>query len=168
MAKPQFVDVFRAELTRAISPISCRCERCQRWAKRMAEGMQPRSRRSTRKPLLKIKVHHFSYLKHFSPDTTIKCTTSCRQYMNFLVSTFPNACAAWVRLEEGGGFNSNKHRSFDTKLPVVVDGPGRSPTSSNAKDYFTGHARFHWNSIIFWIKSGWIQSERVLRFYSLA
>ena len=32
---------------------------------------------------------------------------------------------------------------------------GRSPTSSNAKDYFTGYARFHGNSIIFWIKSGW-------------
>ena len=45
---------------------------------------------------------------------------------------------------------------------------GRSPTSSNAKDYFTGYARFHGNSIIFWIKSGWIQSERVLRFYPLA
>ena len=45
---------------------------------------------------------------------------------------------------------------------------GRSPTSSNAKDYFTGYARFYGNSIIFWIKSGWIQSERVLRFYPLA
>ena len=45
---------------------------------------------------------------------------------------------------------------------------GRSPTSSNAKHYFTGYARFHGNSIIFWIKSGWIQSERVLRFYPLA
>ena len=33
---------------------------------------------------------------------------------------------------------------------------------------FTGYARFHGNSIIFWTKSGWIQSERVLRFYPLA
>ena len=45
---------------------------------------------------------------------------------------------------------------------------GRSPTCSNAKDYFTGYARFYGNSIIFWIKIGWIQSERVLRFYPLA
>ena len=30
---------------------------------------------------------------------------------------------------------------------------GRSPTSSNAKDYFTGYAHFHGNSIIFWIKA---------------
>ena len=30
-------------------------------------------------------------------------------------------------------------------------GLGRSPTSSNAKDYFTEYARFHGNSIIFWI-----------------
>ena len=44
---------------------------------------------------------------------------------------------------------------------------GRSPTRSNAKDCFSGYARFHGNSIIFWIKIGWIQSERVLRFNHL-
>ena len=33
---------------------------------------------------------------------------------------------------------------------------GRSPTSSNANDYYGIHP-FHGNSIIFWIKSGWIR-----------
>ena len=37
---------------------------------------------------------------------------------------------------------------------------GRSPVCSNVKDYFTGYAGFHGKSIILWIKSGWIKSER--------
>ena len=48
------------------------------------------------------------------------------------------------------------------RIPVT-----RTPTSSNTKDYFTGYTRFHGNSIVFWINSGWIQSERFLLFYSL-
>ena len=45
---------------------------------------------------------------------------------------------------------------------------GCSPTGSSAKDYFKGYARYHGNSIIFWIKHGWIQSQGVLRFHPLA
>ena len=95
----------------AISLKLCRSERCQWCAERMAEGTQPRSRRSTRKPLLWSKVQHWPYLNHLSPDTAIKCTTSCRQYMNFLVSIFPNAVYVFV-WRKGEGFYSNKHRSF--------------------------------------------------------
>ena len=55
-----------------------------------------------------------AFLKYFGELDTTMCTTSCRQYPHFLVSIFPYACNVCVRLEEGG-FNSNEHRSFETK-----------------------------------------------------
>ena len=82
------------------------------------------------------------------------------------------AASCWL----GCPYQPRRHFGFGTWV-VTWLGPakkarkislGRSPTSWNAKDYFTGYARFHGNSIIFWIKSGWIQSEGVLRFYPLA